>query len=203
MNKSTFYHPIFHGAYKRISPLIKSKKSIPYLTLTLTFLSLSFFGIFAIRPTITTAISLYKSVSDLQKLNIDYENKIGNLIRAQSEYEQIRNDLILIDTALPVNTDFSKIAKSLEKFAELENISINHIQIDNSSVSKLPPSDKYTNFNFSFIGTGSYSSVFSFISHLLNWKRIVNINSLDLTKEGASTSALLRLNLKASAYYEP
>ncbi len=203
MLKKTFYNPVLHQAFRRISPIIKNKKSASYLTLTLTFVSLSFFGLFAIKPTLTTAFSLYKGVNDLRKLNFDYENKIGNLIRAQSEYEQIRSDLPLIDAAIPANTNFSKVAMAIERFANIENVTINHIQIDNVSISKLPTTGKVNNYGFSMTGTGNYSSLFAFISHLLNWKRIVNINSLDITKEGASTSAILRLNLKGILFYEP
>ncbi len=203
MLKKTFYNPVLHQAFRRFSPIIKNKKSASYFTLTLTFISLSFFGLFAIRPTLTTVFSLYKGVNDLRKLNFDYENKIGNLIRAQSEYEQIRNDLPLIDAALPTNTNFSKVTMAIERFAGKENVTINHIQIDNVSISKLPTTGKVNNYGFSMTSTGNYSSLFAFISHLINWKRIVNINSLDVTKEGASTSAILRLNIKGILYYEP
>lgn len=198
-----FYHPALHQAYKSISPIIKNKKSVSYLTITLSLFTLSFFGLFAIRPTIITAISLFKSVSDLRKLNTDYENKISSIIKAQSEYEKIRNDLPLINAALPETTDIGKVAKTIEKFARKENISITQLQIDNVPISHLPSSGKLLNFGFSIIGTGKYSSILSFISHLLNWKRIVNIDSLEFSKEESTTSGNLRLTLKATTYYEP
>lgn len=203
MMRPTFFHPILHRAYGKIATITKNKRSASYLTLTLSFLTLSFFGLFAIRPTLITAISLFKGVADLQKLNLEYENKIGSLIKAQSAYEQIRDDLPLVNAALPSTAEFSKLAKAVEKFADRENFNIAQLQIDSVSISQLPASAKAYNFGFNLIGTGKYSSITSFISHLLNWKRIVNINSLELAQEGSTSSGNLRLTLKATAFYEP
>ncbi len=203
MRQPTFYHPVLHRTYSKITGLTKNKKSASYLTLTLSLLSLSFFGLFAIRPTLITAISLFKGVGDLQKLNVEYEGKIGSLIKGQSEYEQIRNSFLLIDAAIPANANFSKLARSIEDFAEREGFNINQMQIDSTSISQLPPTGKLYDFGFNLIGTGKYSAISSFISHLLNWKRIININSLELTQEGSTLSGTLRLSLKAKAYYEP
>lgn len=196
-------HPLFHNVHKKFVPIIKSKKTASYLTLTLSLISLSFFGLFAIRPTLVTAFTLYKSVADLRKLNIDYENKIGNLIRAQSEFEQIRDDLPLIDAAIPFNTDFTKLAKTVEKFAETENIKIEQMQIDDVSISKITSTGQLNHFGFSLVGTGNYSSITSFIARLLNSKRIININSLEISRESGSGSANLNINIKAATHYEP
>lgn len=204
MRKSSFFHPTFHHAYQKIVPLInlKTKKQKSYFALTLSFLTLSFFGLFAIRPTLMTAFSLFKSNSDLKQLSLDYENKINALIRAQTEYEQIRDDLKLAFAALPATSDFHKIAKTIEKYANRENISLNQIQIDKVPVS-LISSSGVKNFGFSLIGKGNYTSLSAFISHLLNHQRIIRINSLEFTKEEGTESANLRLTLKGTAYYEP
>src|SRR3989344_4680870 len=111
-------------AYNRFTPILKNKKTTSYFTITLSLLSLSFFGLFAIRPTLITAVSLIKSVSELKNLNIDYENKIGSIVKAQSEYEQIRDNLPYLQSALPSNALFHKLAKALEIFADRSNISL-------------------------------------------------------------------------------
>lgn len=203
MKLTAFSHPIVNKAYKRLTPLIGSKKTASYFTLTLSLFTLSFFGIFAIRPTLVTAISLIKQVSDLKKLYTDYENKIGNLIRAQGEYEKIRGELPLIDAALPANSSFGSLAKIIEKFASQENFTINQFQIDPVPVSNPPSSGKLYDYEFTLVGTGRYSSLSSFLSHLINWKRIINIKSLEFAQAGGTTSAQIRLSLKASTYYEP
>lgn len=182
---------------------IKSKKTASYLTLTLSLLSLSFFGIFAIKPTITTAVSLTKNIQDLRDLKQQYEDKIGNLIRAQSEYEKIRSDLAYLDTAIPANASFTKLVQAVERFADKEDVTINQFQIDTVPVSTLSSSSKMYNFGFNLSVSGKYPSLTSFISHLLNWKRIVTINSFDFSKEISTPGANLRFTLKGTAFYEP
>lgn len=201
MNQS-FYRPFIHKTYKRFKEIPNSKKNASYFTLTLSLLSLTFFGLFAIRPTLITAISLIKGVQDLKKINNDYQNKIANVIRSQTEYDKIRTTLPLMDLALPNNASFPKVALALEKFAQRENFTINQLQIDNTSVSTLSASPKVVSFGFNLVGTGTYSQISSFLSHLINWKRIINIESLDFIKE-AGTSGNLKLSIKGTTYYEP
>lgn len=203
MKLTTFSSPLINKAYKRFTPIIGSKKTASYFTLTISLFTLSVFGLFAIRPTLITAISLMKQVSDLRRLYVDYENKIGSLIRAQSEYEQIRGDIPLIDVALPGNAYFSKLAIAVEKFAKQENFNINQFQIDPVPISNPPATGKLYDYGFTLVGTGSYSSISSFLNHLVNWQRIINIKSLEFAQTGGTASATLRLSLKAGTFYEP
>src|SRR3990167_1228981 len=137
MSPVIFNRSLFSQAYQRLPKVTKSKKAASYFTITLSFLTLSFFGLFAIRPTIITAVTLIKNVSELKKINIEYENKISSIIKAQTQFEQIRSNLSFIEAALPDNVLFSKLADRLEKFAQQSNLSINQLQIDSVSISKL------------------------------------------------------------------
>lgn len=200
-----FHYAGFYKAYRRSHPIVRidNKKTASYFILTLTLVSLSFFGIFAVRPTLNTIVSLVKNISDLKKLNTEYENKIGNLIRAQSEYEKIRDDLPLIETALPINADFNKLAKAIEKYTIQENITITQLQIDSAPISTPSAKSKLEKYRFSFIGSGDYSSLMSFLMHIINWKRIANINSLDFNQDVSTSSGVIRLTLKGETFYEP
>lgn len=203
-------YPSKRRIFRRFPPVnihfdiqIKSKKTASYFTLTLSLLSLSFFGIFAIKPTITTAVSLTKNIQDLKKLNLQYEDKIGSLIRAQTEYDRIRSDLPLIEAAIPANASFNKLVKAVERFADQQDVIINQLQIDTVPISTLSSSSKLYSFGFNISVLGKYPSLTSFIGRLTNWRRIVTINTLNFTKEVGSPGADLRLTLKGIAYYEP
>ena len=88
----------------RFKPFIADKKKNTYLTAILSLLTMSFFGVFAIKPTITTAVSLTRDIGDLQALNEQYEQKITTIIKGQSEYEKIRDDIPLINMTLPTTS---------------------------------------------------------------------------------------------------
>lgn len=205
MNTIPFQFAQLRKAYKKLYPRIdiKNKKTASYFALTFTLITLSFFGIFAIRPTLTTATSLTKSVEDLKKINEEYGNKIDSFIRAQTEYEKIRDDLFLIDAALPNNANFSKLLKTIERFADQENVSIAQLQIDSVPISTPSSTSKLERYGFGMVASGEYSPLTSFLSHLLNWRRIVTVRSLDFVQEGSTTSGTLRLTLKGTLYYEP
>lgn len=189
---------------RRILPIIKHSKSAHYFTITLSLFSLSFFGLFAIRPTLITAVSLIKSVTDLQKLNIDYENKIGSIIRAQAEYEQIRDSIPLIFSAVPETSQFHNLSKTLELLAQKYNVSINQLQIDSGPISKSGKTNEVDHFGFVLVASGDYLSFSAFISQLTNLPRIINISSIDIINAGNQQNpANLRLTLKATTYYEP
>lgn len=202
MLPSNINRSLFLNAYKRLPPITKSKKTASYFTITVSLLTLSFFGLFAIRPTLVTAITLIKNVSDLKKINIEYENKIGSIIKAQSEFEKIRDNLPLVENAIPTTPIFNKLANGLEKFAQSSNLAITQLQIDNVPISKLPSSSKLQKFGFNLIATGDYPGTLSFVQHLINWKRIVTISSLEIIKEGGAQNNL-RVLIKGVAYYEP
>ena len=203
MLPSVFHRIGINKAYRKLTPLIKNKKTSSYLSLILSLFSISFFGFFAIRPTLITAVTLNKSVADLKKLDIEYENKISNIITAQSQYEQIRGDIPGIDLALPKDAAFNQLANALEKFSEQSNLLIKQLQIDRSPISRLPPSGKVENIQFSILTSGSYISSSAFIQHLLNWKRLITLDNLELSKEGGTESAEIRMTLKGKTYYEP
>ena len=190
-------------ANKKFLPRIKNKKAASYLTITLSLMAFSFFGLFALRPTLITAVSLIKSVSDLKALNTEYENKIAGIIKAQSEYEQMRDEFYLLSQALPDNAYFDQVASVFEKLAQTSNVTVAQIQMDSTSVSKAKSRGMIEKFGFVVIGTGDYPSISSYINHILNWRRIITLSTLEFVHDGSTTSGNLRVTLRGNAYYEP
>lgn len=188
---------------KKFSPDLKNKKTVSYFTISLSLFSLSFFGLFAIRPTLTTAISLINEVKNLKTLNLQYENKISDVIKAQAEYEKVRDKINLVDYAIPKTSEFPYLVRGFETFAAKDGAFINQLQIDRAPISVIDTSKELQSFNFIITAMGNYSSVKTYLSHLINWKRIINISSLDFSREGGTVSGNLRITMKGSAYYEP
>ena len=164
---------------------------------------MSFFGMFDLRTTLLTAVSLIKEVNDLRALSLSYETKISNIITAQSEYEKIRNSIPLIDKAIPQSSEFAKFAKGMETIATKNQISINQFQIDQAPISQIAAKGKVNQFNFILIGSGNYSNINSFLNDSVNSLRLITIGALDLSSEGGTISGILRMSMRGKAYYEP
>ena len=194
---------LIHRTHKRLKPVLKNKKTASYFTITLSLFSLSLFGLFAIRPTLITAVTLIKEVKDLRNLSLDYEKKISNIITAQAEYEKIRDSVPLIDKALPQYSDFPQFTSTMERLAFENQIEITQLQIDSAPISLSKPKNELKNFNFIMIGIGSYENAHSYIDGIVNSLRLITIDSLDFSPEGGTVSGTLRISLKGKAYYEP
>ena len=203
MIEDNIKNSLLHKTRRGLRPVLKNKKTASYFTITLTLFCLSFFGLFAIRPTLITAVSLIKEVNDLQKLSLQYENKISMFITAQAEYEKIRESIPLIDQALPANSEFPGFAQSMEKLAIRNNVTINQFQIDSAPISLLKTPDKLLSFNFILIGIGSYDNISLFIDDIYNSLRLTTLNSLDFTTESGTASGIMRVSMKGKGYYEP
>lgn len=189
--------------HSKIRPVIKSKHTATYFTITLSLFCLSIFGMFAIRPTLITAVSLVKEVNDLKNLNLDYENKISNIINAQGEYERVRDVIPFIDIAIPQNAEFPRLARGFESSALANDINLSQLQIDSAPISDMGAKNVLAKYKFIMIGSGNYQAVKDFTSDILTWQRLVTINSMDFSVEGGTLSGILRMTMKGTAYYEP
>lgn len=189
--------------HSKIRPVIKNRHTATYFTITLSLFCLSFFGLFAIRPTLITAVSLVKEVNDLKNLSLDYENKISNIINAQGEYERVRDVIPFVDKAIPQNAEFPQLARGFENAALNNNISISQLQIDSAPISQTGAQNVLAKYKFIMIGSGNYQAVKDFTSAILTWQRLVTINSMDFSVEGGTLSGILRMTVKGTSYYEP
>ena len=115
----------------------------------------------------------------------------------------MRGDLPLLSTALPDNAYFDQVASVFEKLAQTSNVTVAQIQMDSTSVSKAKSRGMMEKFGFVVIGTGDYPSISSYINHILNWRRIITLSSLEFVHDGSTTSGNLRVTLRGNAYYEP
>lgn len=189
-------------AYDRVKPLASEKNS-SYLMAILSFATLSFFGVFAIRPTILTAFTLHKDIQDLRVLNQRYENKITDVVRAQSEYEQIRDDIPLIYETLPKTPRFPQLIKTLETIATSSSLRIETLQMDPQPIAPIVDKKGLTDFNVQLKLSGSYQNAYTFLNTLLSNQRLVSIKTMDLTQGEGTDSAQLTIDFSLGSYYEP
>ncbi len=187
----------------RLKPYIANKTKNTYLTVILSLLTMSFFGLFAIKPTLSTAVSLNRDIQDLRVLNEQYEEKITTIIKGQSEYEKIRDDIPLIYASVPETAEFSKLIIREENIASTSGITLDSLQIDPVPISKSKDEGNVISFGFSVSGSGDYNGAYGLLLHNLNALRLVNVDQVSMEQEGASDGGQIKINLRAKSYYEP
>ncbi len=190
---------------------MKKPKMRASTTAVFSFLAISLFAWYAIRPTAQTIIHLRREIADKTALNEQMENKITALIEAQATFQEIEDRLPVIRQALPNNPDAIILARQLSNLAAYSGASISAIQIPSLPVlgreatpgAKLAQTKPLEDFPVSVILTGPYASLKSFMDGLLKMRRIASVDTISL-KLGLSKLVLLdelQLSLKLTSYY--
>lgn len=191
--------------YQRLEPILKKPHVRAYTMATLSFLALSFFGAFAIRPVAKEIFELNRKIEDRRLVNQKLDEKIKNLNLAQTEYKNIQSDLPLVLAALPQRSTFPPLLKNLEKMASISAISLTNLKFRDISLlepeAQASSSASVKEFDFNLDASGFYLDLFSFFQALEKSRRMVNIGEVNLASGKATISSELKTNLKARVYF--
>lgn len=181
-------------------PRLQEKRVQSFTTITLSLITLSFFGIFAIGPTLSTIADLKKQISDDQFVNQQLQQKITNLTNLQVSYKSIQNDIPLVYQAIPETPQVTTIVGQMQTLAQISNVSLLNIQtlpVDISNIS----STKYNSFSFALDISGSYANIKTFLQNITNFNRIITIDAMSLSKP-TLTQDVYTLSLRGEAYFK-
>ncbi len=99
---------------KELLKQFSSKKARDYGSLALFFIIFSTFIIFAIRPSLTTALTLAQKQKDLVKLDSEYESIVSSVVSNQAQLENVRDQLYLLADAMPNSPQINTLIKDIE-----------------------------------------------------------------------------------------
>lgn len=173
--------------YQSLQPTTPAKRA--YTSIIFSFLVISLFGWYAIRPTMQTILTLKREISDKTEVNKKMEDKISALIEAQAAYQEIEPNLPILDEALPMMSEAPRAAWQLSALASATQVAITNISIADVPITgetgpsgqQKPASNTPANFPISLIVTGAYSDVKQFIQGILNLRRTIQIDSIQIT----------------------
>ncbi len=199
MHPNNFFKNIAKNKYFQLLPNMKEERLQKFTTLVLTLIALSFFGIFAISPTLSTIAGLRKELDDNQFVDKQLQQKIANLTSLQQKYAGLKNDLPTILASFPNTPDIPLLAAQVQAVAGgsviIQSFQTFEVEIPKKKV------QKYLSYSFTLTAEGSYSDLSKFLSSLSNMQRVVTLDILSLTKKSAGDS--LVLTLKGKAYFLP
>lgn len=205
--------------YQSIEPEFQKPATRAYTAIIFSFLVVSLFGWYAIRPTMQTIFTLKREITDKTDLNKKMEDKISALIEAQAAYQDVEPNLPLINQALPQTSDAVRAARQLQALAEDSHVTITGISISSLPLTAdtgpgMPQSTapgKLANFPISLSVTGAYPDIKNFIQGALNLRRMMQIDSMIFSPVRASgtiatnsatpTSTQIKLDLKLKLFY--
>jgi Tfp pilus assembly protein PilO len=208
--------------YQSLEPAFQKPTTRAYTAIIFSFLVVSLFSWYAIRPTMQTIFTLRREIVDKTDLDKKMEDKISALIEAQAAYQELEPNLPVIDQALPETSDAVRAARDLQGLAADSRVTITAISISSLPLTdttgpgakQATGSDKLANFPISLSVTGTYPDIKNFTRGILNVRRIMQIPSMLFfpTRESETpasgsatpttpTGAQMRLDLKLKLFY--
>ncbi|MFC1626742.1 type 4a pilus biogenesis protein PilO [Patescibacteria group bacterium] len=202
--------------YRSLEPILEKPKNRAYTATVFSFLAVSLFGWYGIRPTLQTIISLRREIQDSIEVNTQMEHKIVNLLEAQSSYQQIRPQLPLLGEALPNDPDVIPFVFQIRNLANNVEASVSAISVPTvpllgkEATQSMSQKDKEQPITVpvTFSVIGNYESIKSFIDGIVNMRRLALVRSMSVQQSHEKSSIFsseqqLLLTVKADAFYAP
>ena len=201
--------------YKRyresIASLIEKREDIrAYLGILLSLFTVSFFGIFALRPTLTTIGELVSQINTQRKTVETLNQKIENLEMAKINLQKVRSDLLVLDQAIPANPDPHIVIRQMETLAKTQTINPANISVGKTPILGASSQiEELQSYPFSFTFQGDTTNILSFFDKVKTLRRIVTIDRVTINRKAQSDSgdltesSLLQLTISGDLPYYP
>lgn len=186
---------------KHIIVSLKASKTQDYTFTTMFFIIFSIFIFFAIKPALSTALSLNKQEIDLKAIDGKYEQLIGQIVQIQTALEEVRDKLYLIDEALPPQPYMNVMMSDVQKAATENNVSIR--KIDMHRVNLVETDNNIFRSMVVNVELGStFDEYVKFEKDLIQQRRLKKIKSVTINREEiGSGSATLNIKAEIEGYY--
>ncbi len=168
---------------------LQRRKIAGYLYITLTLFTVSFFGFFAIAPTLNTISMLQKQYEDNQLVYEALNKKLSNLQLLDFEYKEIQPDLPAIYAAIPRSPQIPYLTRQVENIALSSAVTITRLNFNSLEVYPNPKKDSIYSFTFTVAVEGEQANVNNFLENLINFDRIVGIDRVSTGKSDNGQTA--------------
>jgi len=187
--------------YSKVNPLLsylskqsENKKFIRSIEISGTFILISFFTFFAIKPTLLTISKLVGDIKAKEILVKELKTKINDVIISQDLFSQVQEKYALVESSLPINPRFYQAASQIVGLTEKNQIYMDKI---NYSISD-------SNYYSTSISTSSsFLSASSLLSEFLQNRRLFQINQISFSLEKDVSNKTIDINLPLKIYYWP
>lgn len=200
--------------YQPIENIAQQPKIHIYTAAIFSFLAISLFGWYAIRPTLQTILFLQKEIADDKIVNQKMEEKITSLIQAQATFQSMQQALPLLYEALPQDPSVVNVLGQLRNLAQTTQASLSAVTIASAPVvpkileptksEKTPPLATKSPLSTTKIGTlvsrkivdvptsitlsGPYPSIDAFLNGLISMRRIMTVDSVSIKTDSDATA---------------
>lgn len=184
----------------RILALQNKKQTIAYVYIILTLFTVSFFGLFALRPAFSIIANLQKQLADDKQVYEALRQKLANLKVLNIKYTEIEQDLDMVYQAIPTSAQAPVLLRQLEKLAANAEVSIT--TLDTGVITAYPLSDgnKLYSYSFTVEVEGTEANVAGFLDSMVSFNRVISFERVVTSK---TEKGSVKANVNGTAYFAP
>lgn len=164
--------------YRRLESTFRGTKTQAYTMLILSLLTVSFFGFFALRPTLTTIAQLKRQIEDNQEVDKRLSDKINQLIAAQAEYETIASFVPKVKRALPEGHQYVQTLFDLNDIRVNSSASVSSVKIGEIAVDVVQPGL----LDIKLEAEGEFISLTQIANRIMSNERLLTISEMDFSQ---------------------
>jgi len=186
-----------------MSRLLKSPMHKTFTFLGLTLISVLIFLMGAIKPTLATISQLNKEIKIRTEVNSDLQTKINNIETLQSVYLEKKEDLSVIDTFFPVDSDYSILMASLESVTAKYGFEMNslHISVDTGASASASGYKNMERVDIRLATVGRRANLIRLIEHLEGLPVIPNVSRVTFSPvEDKSDASFVSVTIEMYVY---
>lgn len=189
--------------YTYIKPVFKNRLVKTYSSLVFSLVTTVIFTIYAIKPTVSTIISLQKSVSEQQEILNKLNEKTRNLTDGRENYKKLDDEIkIRLVTLLPDSTALPPLVNDLTSIANINSALISGMQFQPVDLVGSPTQPvknaPLKEIDFTVNYQAPYPQLIKILETLTRANRLISIQSANFNKPSEDT---LTLSLTGKAYY--
>lgn len=190
----------YKSFFLSITELYRKKRDLRmFLEILLSLATMSFFAIFALRPTLLTISQLVVDIKSKRETVAAMDTKIRDLSTAQQLLLQETSRLPLLNASVPDTPKPEVVARQIEGLSDKNIVNILGLSIEETELKPLP--ENSDSINLSVSATGSYQQLYSFLKDVENLRIPVQIDTFQIGAPKTEEKTLLTLVISGRIPY--
>lgn len=204
----------YKAYYLNILNFYKKREDLRmFLEIMLSLVTISFFGIFALRPTFLTISALLKGINTKKETIVKMDTKIKNLQTAQNILSLESSRIPILDLSVPVSPQPQMFVHQIEGSASNAQVQVLGIRIDETflkgdsaaSSQRIKADPNFptgtSSMGFSVSATGSFQNLFSFLKNLEDLRNPIRVDILGMNISQTEEGNILTLVITGKTPY--
>jgi hypothetical protein len=176
----------------------------------LSVIAIFVFGVFALRPTLTTIGGLTTDISQKRDTLAQMDQKITNIATAQSLYDSQKANIDLLQIAVPTTPSVFEYLGQIELVAKKDGVQMTSLTTERvpllgetpvAPVEAQPKEITDSSVNFAVTFTGTYAGLFQTLSDIEHLRRPNLSKNVFMSSETTLTGTVITLTITGTVPY--